>query len=84
MIKRILLVDDERSIRESLSKILGAENYEVALAENGQEAIERHGAQRARNRASGSQSMPSDHQPFDGMLLKCCITPSPLPESKGA
>jgi len=46
VIKRILLVDDERSIRESLSKILGAEKYEVALAENGQEAIEKHGAQR--------------------------------------
>ena len=46
MTKRILLVDDERSIRESLSKILGAENYEVVLAENGHEAIEKHGAQR--------------------------------------
>ena len=39
-------MDDERSIRESLSKILGAENYEVVLAENGHEAIEKHGAQR--------------------------------------
>jgi len=39
-------VDDERSIRASLSKILGAENYEVVLAENGHEAIEKHGAQR--------------------------------------
>ena len=39
-------MDDERSIRESLSKILGAENYEVVLAENGQEAIEKHGAER--------------------------------------
>jgi len=46
VIKRILLVDDERSIRESLCKILGAENYEVVLAENGHEAIEKHGAQR--------------------------------------
>jgi len=46
MTKRILLVDDERSIRESLSKILGAENYEVVLAENGQEAIEKYGAGR--------------------------------------
>jgi len=46
VIKRILLVDDERSIRESLSKILGAENYEVVLAENGHEAIEKYGAQR--------------------------------------
>ncbi len=160
--KRILLVDDERSIRESLRKSLRAENYEVVLAENGQEAIEKHGAeridllildlnmpvmngwatlewlaevnpllpviiitgrsnqralaetagadalmekpldvplllqtvrelldepresraQRARNRASGSRTMPSDNQPFNEMLLKCCITPSPLPESK--
>ena len=45
MIKRILLVDDDRSIRESLSKILRAENYEVVLGENGQEAIEKHGAE---------------------------------------
>jgi DNA-binding response OmpR family regulator len=162
MTKKILLVDDERSIRESLSKFLRAEDYEVVLAENGEEAIEKHGAeridllildltmpvingwatldwlaavnpllpiiiitgrsyqgalaktagadalmekpldvpllmqtirelmdepmenrvQRARNRASGSRCMPSDHQPFDGMLLKCCITPCPLPESK--
>ena len=44
MTKRILLVDDDRSIRESLSKILRAENYEVVLGENGQEAIEKHGA----------------------------------------
>ena len=40
------MVDDERSIRESLSKILRGENYEVVLAENGQEAIEKHGAER--------------------------------------
>jgi two-component system nitrogen regulation response regulator NtrX len=46
MTKTILLVDDERSIRESLSKILRAENYEVVLAENGQEAIEKRGAER--------------------------------------
>jgi DNA-binding NtrC family response regulator len=44
--KRILLVDDEHSIRESLSKILRAEDYEVVLAENGHAAIEKHGAQR--------------------------------------
>src|SRR5437762_9887114 len=46
MTKRILLVDDDRSIRESLSKILRAENYEVVLAENGQEAIQKHGVER--------------------------------------
>jgi CheY-like chemotaxis protein len=161
MTKRILLVDDERPIRESLSKLLRAEAYDVVLAENGQEAIEKHGAQRinlllldlnmpgidgwhtlewlaavnpllpviiitgrsyqgalaetagadalmekpldvplllqtirelmdepmesrvqrARNRTSGSRSMPSDNQPFEETLLKCCMTPSPLPES---
>src|SRR5437867_4060726 len=41
MTKRILLVDDERSIRESLNKILRVENYDVVLAENGLEAIEK-------------------------------------------
>src|SRR5881394_3072549 len=45
MTKRILLVDDDRSIRESLSKILRAENYEVVLGENGQDAIEKQGAE---------------------------------------
>src|SRR5213076_2776186 len=44
MTKRILLVDDDRSIRESLGKILRAENYEVVLGENGQHAIENPGA----------------------------------------
>jgi two-component system response regulator MprA len=46
MTKRILLVDDDRSIRESLSKILRAEDYEVVLGENSQEAMEKHGAGR--------------------------------------
>jgi DNA-binding response OmpR family regulator len=46
MTKRILLVDDERSIRESLRKILRSENYEVVLAENVEEAREKHGAER--------------------------------------
>lgn len=41
MTGRILLVDDERSIRDSLSKVLRAEGCEIVLAENGQEAIER-------------------------------------------
>lgn len=40
------MVDDERSIRESLGKILRAENHRVVLAENGPEAIEKHGAER--------------------------------------
>src|SRR6266581_9718849 len=165
MTKRILLVDDDRSIRESLSKILRAENYDVVLGGNGQEAVEKHGAelidllifdlnadktgvtnawatlerlvginplvpvvvitgrsnqralaetagadalmekpldvplllqtirklldepmesraQRVRNRASSSRNTSSADQPFNRMLLKCCITPLPFPLSK--
>ncbi len=41
MSKKILVVDDENSIREALSKVLLAENYEVVSAENGQEAVEK-------------------------------------------
>ena len=41
MNEKILVVDDERSIRESLSKVLRAEGYEIVLAENGQQAIEK-------------------------------------------
>lgn len=41
MCGKILLVDDEQSIRESLNKLLRVEGYEVVLAENGQEAIQK-------------------------------------------
>lgn len=39
--KKILIVDDDRSILESLSKLLRAEGYEIDLAEDGQKAIEK-------------------------------------------
>jgi DNA-binding response OmpR family regulator len=42
-LEKILVVDDERSIREALSKVLRAENYEVLLAETGKDAVERYG-----------------------------------------
>jgi DNA-binding response OmpR family regulator len=41
MIKKILVVDDESSIRDALSKVLQAEDFEVVTSDNGQEAIER-------------------------------------------
>lgn len=41
MAKKILVVDDDQFIRESLSKVLRAEGYEIALAETGQEAVEK-------------------------------------------
>ena len=43
MKKKILVVDDEGSIREALSKVLHAEDYEVVCAESGQEAIDKFG-----------------------------------------
>ncbi len=46
MSKRILLVDDEGSIRDALSKVLRQENYEVVLAQSGPEAIDRYGTVR--------------------------------------
>lgn len=45
MNEKILVVDDEESIRESLAKVLRAEGYEIVLAENGQEAIEKLAAE---------------------------------------
>jgi DNA-binding response OmpR family regulator len=41
MRKRILVVDDDKSIRESLKKVLEAAGYEVALAAGGLEAAVR-------------------------------------------
>jgi len=41
MKKRILVVDDEVSIREALRKVLEAEDYEVVLAQTGQPALEK-------------------------------------------
>lgn len=36
---KILVIDDERSIRNSMKEILGFEGHDVALAENGQEGL---------------------------------------------
>jgi DNA-binding response OmpR family regulator len=46
MTKTILIVDDEGSIRDALSKVLRQENYQVILAETGPDAIARYGAGR--------------------------------------
>jgi two-component system, OmpR family, response regulator MprA len=42
---RILVVDDERAVRESLRRALELEGYVVELAEDGQEALDRLGAE---------------------------------------
>jgi len=46
MKKRILVVDDDPQIRESLGKVLRAEGYEVVLAADGQQGIENFNAER--------------------------------------
>ncbi len=44
--RKLLVVDDDRQIREALRKLLRAEGYEVALAATGQEAITRFNTER--------------------------------------
>ena len=46
MIEKILAVDDEKSIREALSKVLWAKNYEMLVAETGKDGVERYGTGR--------------------------------------
>jgi len=43
---RVLLIEDDRAIREPLGTLLADEGYEVALAENGEEALGRLRAER--------------------------------------
>ena len=51
---KILVVDDERAVRESLRRALELEGYEIELAEDGREALERLDARRPARRASSS------------------------------
>jgi two-component system, OmpR family, response regulator MprA len=41
---KILVVDDERAVRESLRRALELEGYEIELAEDGRQALDRLGA----------------------------------------
>lgn len=41
MSKKILIVDDAKSIRQTLGFVLKNEGYEIAEAENGQDALEK-------------------------------------------
>ena len=41
--KRILVVDDDHDIRESLAEVLGELGYDVAIAGNGREALDELG-----------------------------------------
>ena len=42
--KTILVVDDEKSVRESIKMILEYEGYEILFAENGQQALQKTGS----------------------------------------
>ncbi len=43
--KRVLVVDDDLSVRASMKKVLQGAGYEVLLAADGQEALDRLGAE---------------------------------------
>ena len=47
---KIMVVDDERAVRESLRRALELEGYEVELAADGEEALEQIGPRRSRTR----------------------------------
>jgi CheY-like chemotaxis protein len=49
---RILVVEDDRAIRDALRSILEAEGYQVAVAGNGKEALD------ALERAAAAHSLP--------------------------
>jgi two-component system response regulator MprA len=44
--KRVLVVDDDRGLQETLRAILGMEGYEVVVANNGLDALTRVGQER--------------------------------------
>jgi len=44
--KKILVVDDEASVREVLSRLLKAANFDVVLAEDGLDGLEKAGVHR--------------------------------------
>ena len=77
MKKKILVVDDEMGIRESLQKILEKEGFEVESASNGEEAFRII-------RGGGIDLLISDIRMagMDGLeLLKVCKTVSPFTEA---
>ena len=51
---KILVIDDEQSIRDLLEKLLRREGYEVMLAESGWEGLELFLSRTSRGRRAGS------------------------------
>ena len=76
---KILIIDDERGIRNTLREILGDEGHEVDVAENGQQGLEMAQA-KAYDLIYSDIKMPE----MDGLeVLKALKEPTPsLPEGK--
>ena len=66
-VARILIVDDDRSIRRTLEKFLGSEGYDVVTASDAPSAIAAVAAMDATRRAPHAANDPS--APADVMLL---------------
>ena len=76
---KILIIDDERGIRNTLKEILADEGHEVEVAENGKQGLEMAQA-KAYDLIFSDIKMPE----MDGMeVLKALKEPTPDPSLKG-
>ena len=76
---KLLIIDDERGIRNTLREILADEGYEVEVAENGKQGLEMAQA-KAYDLIFSDIKMPE----MDGMeVLKALKEPTPDPSVKG-
>ena len=76
---KLLIIDDERGIRNTLREILADEGYEVEVAENGKQGLEMAQA-KAYDLIFSDIKMPE----MDGMeVLKALKEPTPDPSLKG-
>ena len=44
-LRKVLIIEDDQAIRETLAEILNIENYEVSVAGNGQQALDQLGTE---------------------------------------